>query len=575
MQTTLMITFMLTLAPAVAADTPTAALTPKEALAAARALASSHPTNASMRSIGRSFSGESIDALVISENVLNSEMKPSVLLVGGLDGNRPSSVAVSVEAAAQLLTRPELLKGTTFYIIPCANPDAFASVGPRCPSLASRNLRPVDEDRDGRIDEDRPQDINADGEITMMRRLDPPADDPPTHLPDPADPRLMRSADATKDLRAVHTLYIEGLDCDQDGLIAEDGIGGVDIDTNFPHRWQEFDRTAGATQLSEPESQALAQFVLDHPRIVAALVIGRWESLTKTPDSKGRDITGRTPLALEGSDQPTWEELGKKWRELSAQSRFEECDPSGSFALWLYAHRGIPTFATQLWGRPDASPPPPPPAAPPAVEGAPPAPQLAPPAAPLVPADSEAAGWLQWSDRDQSGRGFSPWTPFDHPTLGRVEIGGFRAGFRSDPPASEIARLALAVTNFLGELAAKQPRVTLQGITTRSIAPGVIEVQAQLVNEGWLPTTSGMGRVNKQPAPIIVRISTPKDHLLAGQRVTIVEGLSGAGDRKSFRWLVRTDPAQATTLEVVWKPIGTQRFDISGGTTTQKVTVTP
>lgn len=553
-----------------AADEPRAALTPKEALAAAHTLASTHPTNATMRLIGRSFGGEPIEVLVISENVLNSELKPAVLLVGGLDGNRPSSVAICVDAASQLLGRSELLKATTYYIIPCANPDAFSMTAPRCADNAGRNLRPVDEDRDGRADEDRPQDINADGAITMMRRLDPPADDPATHLADPADPRLMRAADSVKDLRATHTLYIEGLDCDQDGLIAEDGIGGVDMDGNFPHRWQEFDRTAGATQLSEPESQALAQFVLDHPRIIAALVIGRWENLTKVPDSKEKDVTGRTPLALDSGDQPVWEEMGKRWRELSAQARCEEGDPSGSFALWLYAHRGIPTFATQLWGRPDASPLPPP--SPPAT-GDPPAPT---PAAPVgAPADAEAAGWLAWSDRDQAGRGFVSWTPFDHPTLGKVEIGGFRAGFRSDPPASEVARLARAVTDFLGEMAIKQPSVTLRNVTSRPIAPGVIEVQAQLVNEGWLPTTTSMGRINKQTAPIIVRISTPKEQLLSGQRVTIVEGLAGAGGQQSFRWILRTDPSTVTSIEVTWKPIGSQRIEIPSVSTTQKMAGTP
>lgn len=564
MHVTLIYTLICALASATAVDEPPAALTPKEALASARALASAHPTHAAMRPIGRSFSGEPIEVLVISENVLNSEMKPAVLLVGGLDGNRPSSVAVSVEAAAHLLGGAELLKTTTFYIIPCANPDAFAFTGARCADMAGRNLRPVDEDRDGRIDEDRPQDINADGAITMMRRIDPPADDPATHLPDPADSRLMRAADSTKDLRATHTLYREGLDCDQDGLIAEDGIGGVDIDCNFPHRWQEFDRTAGSTQLSEPESQALTQFVLDHPRIIAALIIGRWDNLTKTPDSNAKDITGRTPLALDQGDQPVWEEMGKRWRELSAQTRSEPCDPSGSFALWLYAHRGIPTFATQLWGRPEASPLPPPPPAPSD------APQPAQPAAVSTPADAEAAGWLAWNDRDQAGRGFVAWTAFEHPTLGKVEIGGFRVGFRSDPPASELARLARAVTDFLGELATKQPRVTLRNITARPIAAGVIELQAQLVNEGWLPTTSFMGRVNKQTAPIIVRLSTPKDHLLSGQRVTIVDGLAGAGGQQSFRWIIRTDPAQPTAIEVMWEPMGTQRTEIPNVAAQQK-----
>ena len=131
------------------------------------------------------------------------------------------------------------------------------------------------------------------------------------------------------------------MDSDRDGLIAEDDIGGVDIDRNFPHLWPEFNPSAGQFQLSEPESQSLVKFVLEHPRIIGALVIGRWDNLVKTPDSKARDVTGKTPIALDSGDAATWEEMGRKWRELSGQARSTECDPSGSFALWLYAHRDL------------------------------------------------------------------------------------------------------------------------------------------------------------------------------------------------------------------------------------------
>ncbi len=559
------LTILISLAVALGGEPVPPAVTPTEALALARMLVADNPGRASLTPIGASFSGISIDVLTISENILTHAQKPAVLLVAGLDGLRPSSVAVSVRVAQELLTNHELLRSTTFYIVPCANPDAYSRVGALCTVDASRNLRPIDEDRDGRVNEDHPQDINGDGAITMMRRLAPPAEDPPTHLPDPADPRLMRTPDATKDLRATHTLWIEGLDSDQDGLIAEDAIGGVEIDRNFPHRWEEFDRAVGATQLSEPESQSIAAFVLDHPRIIAGVVIGRWESLARTPDAQPRDITGKTPLALDGGDRAVWEALGTRWKELAGQARFQECDPSGSLALWLYAHRGIPTFATQLWGRPDPSPAPQPPGE---VATTAPAP-------PLTAANTDDAAWLQWSDRDQGHRGFIEWTPFQHPTLGPVEIGGFRSQFRSDPPPSELPRLATALTTLCSELASKQPRVALRNVSARAIAPGVLELQCEVVNEGWLPTASAMGRINKQQPPILVRLSTPKDHLLSGQRVTLIEGLGGAGDRKHFRWIVRTPAREQTTLEVVWIPAGTQRITVSPDASLSMITVTP
>ena len=556
-----------------ATDPPVAETTSvRDAMAQANTIVQNNRARASITTIGKSWTGQPIELITLSENVVDAEKKPAILLVSGLDGSRPSSVAISVAAIKKLLEMPEILKKNTFYVIPCANPDVFLDTFMKSDGRANRNARPVDEDRDGRIDEDPARDINADGAITMMRRLNPPANDPPTHLADPVEPRLLRTPDTTKDQRAIYTVYTEGLDSDRDGLIAEDDIGGVDIDRNFPHLWPEFNPSAGQFQLSEPESQSLVKFVLEHPRIIGALVIGRWDNLVKTPDSKARDVTGKTPIALDSGDAATWEEMGRKWRELSGQARSTECDPSGSFALWLYAHRGIPTFATQAWGRPDPTPLPAAPVVPAApVDPAAPVVAAAPetPAPPEKPNDEEAAGWLAWSDRDQAGRGFLPWTPFNHPTLGPIEIGGFLSGFRSNPPPSEIPKIADAVAAFLSELAKRQPKISLCNLTSKLTAPGIYEIEAEIVNDGWLPTVTEMGRINHKPFPIIVRISTPKDRILSGQRMTIIDGLTGAGGRKSFRWLIQTPSSEPIILEATWKPSGTYRASISG----EKVTL--
>jgi len=100
-------------------------------------------------------------------------------------------------------------------------------------------------------------------------------------------------------------------------------------------------------------------------------------------------------------------------------------------------------------------------------------------------------------------------------------------------------------------------------------APGIYEIEAEIVNDGWLPTVTEMGRINHQPVPIIVRISTPKDRILSGQRMTIVDGLTGAGGRKSFRWLVQSSSSEPIILEANWKPSGTYRASITG----EKVTL--
>jgi len=43
----------------------------------------------------------------------------------------------------------------------------------------------------------------------------------------------------------------------------------------------------------------------------------------------------------------------------------------------------------------------------------------------IFPSGGKEIDRLRWSDENMEGRLFDDWTPFDHPTLGRVEIGGF------------------------------------------------------------------------------------------------------------------------------------------------------
>ena len=126
----------------------------------------------------------------------------------------------------------------------------------------------------------------------------------------------MRPPDRAKGELPRYAIWTEGVDADGDGLLAEDGAGGVDPDLNFPYRWPEFDRHAGQYQLSEPESMALARFVFDHPRLFAVYTLGRHDNLVNVPDSRAKDITGRQPLLLDEGDAPLWGELAKlydKW----------------------------------------------------------------------------------------------------------------------------------------------------------------------------------------------------------------------------------------------------------------------
>ena len=539
---------------------------PADAIASLTALARERPGMLSMRDLATSPGGRPVTVWTLSSDPATADSRPGVLLVAGLDADRPAHVSIAAGAVRHLLeTRGDMLSQVTVYAIPCANPDALLGGVSRAEGSPSRNARPVDDDRDGAVDEDGPRDLDGNGAITSMRRRNPPPGDAPTHATDPADPRLMRSADPLAGARPEFSMHTEGTDADGDGLIGEDPAGGVDIDRNFPARWPEFASHAGAFQLSEPESAAIAAFVLERPRIVGALCLGRWESLARTPDPKPRDATGKTPMELDAGDEALWKELSKAWRDTSGQSRWTDDDPSGSLALWLYAHRGLPAFSTQGWGRPDA----------PAAEessgsgdggeatGDTEAQRGDGKSKGAKAADEEAAQWLAVSDRAHGGTGFLPWAPHAHPTLGAVEIGGFMPGFRRNPPPDAEQRIAEAAGDFVAMMAERRPQVRIDSVTVDELAPGIRRVRMRIANDGWLPTATAMGRANEAPGPIFVRIDVPREAIMSGARASRIGSIAGYG-AEDLEWVLRHPDSNPIRIEARWRAMDPQVAVIDG-----------
>jgi hypothetical protein len=535
-------------------------------LKAAQELAAAN-ANCRVDVIGESRQGRTLIVLTLADDFSKSSKRPALLMTSGLDARHRVGPETAIRVTRKLLAdHADLLGDMTVYIIPCVNPDGMERNGGSVNYGHIGTLRMVDEDRDGRADEDGPQDLNGDGAITMIRRPDPPLDDAATMMADPAEPRLLKRPVAEKGERATYSVYPEGLDSDGDGNVAEDGPGQIDLDRNFMHRWPEHEMNAGPHQLSEPEAAALATFVLQHRNIVEAITYGRHDNLINTPDPKPRDPAG-APLNIDGDDLEWYKEIGKSYKKITGQERAPSDDAAGSFHAWLYAQRGIPSFATVVWGRPEPS----------KTEdehkddktadaksddddqkkddrkakkeGKDDKPK---------PADEEAAAWLQYSDRDRNHEGFIAWTPFDHPTLGRVEIGGFVPGFQMNPPSGQLDALADKQTAFVVEMMKKRPRLTIQGPSIKRLAAGLYEIRFGVVNEGYLPTTTAMARKARSILPTVIRLSVPSEQIVAGERVTRAWGINGSGDRFTQRWIVRVADGEDIQVDIHNPQLGDQ-----------------
>lgn len=588
--------------------------------------------HATLSIIGQSLGGQGIHLITISGSDKPHE-QPALLIVGGLDAQYLVSTEVATRIAEDLLSEhAEMLGGMTIYIVPRANPDG-----------AARNMRPltmghignarlVDEDRDRLLDEDQPDDLNGDGVITMMRRLEPSLDDAPTHLADPDDQRLNIKPDAKKGQVASFTLYPEGLDNDSDGRINEDPFGSVDLNMNFMHMWPEHDPHAGRYPLSEPETMALVRFMLEHDNIIAAVTLGKHDNLINQPDAKGKDITGRAPKGIDGDDAELYRQAGEWFKEATSMGSAEKVDAAGSFQSWVYAQRGLPSFAVNPWSLPEdaksdekkADKP----AEKPESSDEPtltPSPigdisqetldelaeaytnmtgeqvdesmmtqvtpqmieqfaaqlgievrRVKPDAEPEAEAFegkgnadkkpkkklSEDAKWLAFFDV-HGIEAFVDWEAFDHPTLGKVEIGGFKPGVKINPPADLLDELAQKHTAFVTRLLEAAPKVEVLGPEVKDLGGGLYEVRVTIVNNGELPTTTRYSRSTRSVKPTIVRLSADVDHIITGQRVDRVWGVDEHGGRSEHHWIFRSDDLSSETIEILDPRFGNRTIELS------------
>ncbi len=533
--------------------------------AAIEGLCARYPTSMVVSSIGNSAGRRTIPLLTLSANPSTAGDRPAILMLAGMDGPRWSGTETALIAAEAIARdHADMLRAVTVYVIPRGNPDAAEgfSTDPRRDYSGDGVVH--DNDRDGVREEDRPRDLNGDGLITQIRAS---ANSTPWKAPslvaDAAELRLLRAPDAKLGEVPVYAVWTEGIDTDGDGRIAEDWLGGIDPERNFPHRWPEFEDEAGSYPLIAPESKAIADFVMSHPTLFAAFVLGRHDTVINVPDGKGR-TPGGVPVMLDEADVATFAELAKSWRELSGQKRADARDSGGSFVAWMNAQRGVPTFASTLWGRPDA---------PAATEAPKPADttntekaadKKADKRDAPKPADAEAAAWLEYSDRVCNGAGFVPWTRMDHPQLRNVEVGGWVPGFRENPPIAQVPALGEACAKFIAAVADARPKIAISEPTVLAVGPSLWRIETRLTNTGRLPSVMRGGRADLVTPAHVIRLSAPMDRIQAGNRNDIIRGIDAGSDRV-YSWLVNVPPGEEVAVELLYNGKSAQRWAFRDG----------
>ena len=609
-----------TLLAAVALASP---LSPTESPIQARidAIVSASGGAVSASTLGNSRQGRPLHVLTLGEGDADAmKSRPALLIAAGLDARHKAGIDTALGLAEKLAKdKPDWLKTTTVYIVPCLNPDGVVASDTKPLVDTGRTIAPYDADHDGRIGEEPPEDLNGDGMITMMRVKNPAPGSGlvPTLIEDADEPRLMKEPDANKGEKPVYALLLEGRDKDGDGKFAEDGRGadafhggggGIDLEMNWPANWPQFRDGASNYPLSEPESLHLADWVLAHENIVCVLEFGRNDWLVNIPESGRMDVSGRVPVGIEEGDKPLYEAVSTEFKKITGMTAAPKGDMAGSLMSWTYAHFGVPSFSTPVWVRPDQvkkeekkedakdgekkdgekkepaaadddkkadAPPatPPPTDTPRPARGAggggrrgggggagpggggPRGPGgfrggggggNAAPAAEGHSADDVA--WLKYSDNSCNGAGFVPWKEFDHPQLGKVEIGGFVPGFKLSYPQADLPRLVDEQAAFTNYLVSKFARVESPQFAVHKLAAGLWRIDERISNSGVWPTAIKIGTKARRAIPVVTKIGVPIESIVSGERLDRDQAIDG-GRSVEHSWTVKAADGSQVVIE--------------------------
>jgi hypothetical protein len=618
-----------------------------ELTAALQSLAKEHSDIAKLVEIGKTRENRSLWALeILNAAGSTSPTRPALLVAANFEADHLVGSELALFTAEYLLnnyaTNPQVkqqIDSHAFYILPRLNPDGAELFFAPVKMDRKTNTTPFDNDNDGRIDENGPEDLNKDGYITLMRVKDPKG----PYMIHPEDPRLMKRADPQRGETGGYRLYFEGVDKDNDGFIAEDGPGGTDLNRNFMHKYPYFQPDAGQYMASELESRALMEYLKKHANIAAILTFGESDNLIagrngdnapaqnidlfdfaqqSIADSRrvgmvqatgggrgfggfgmggGRgseDVPGgRGAAAAQGgrgggapaqrpaelinaADAEYMQTIAEKYRELTGLRGDPPVrTPAGAFYEVGYYQWGIPSFSTPGWGMP--------PAAGGGRGGAPadPAAMAAGRGMPVAggrgtiggargasgaatPGGSDGAAsfdlrFLRWLDAEKID-GFVNWTAFKHPTLGDVEIGGFKPYVTSNPPVAKVAELGRPHAEFALYLASLFPKIAVADFSAVSLGGGLFRLKAEVENRGYLPTSTAQGQVSRSVRATLVQLSTEAKDIVSGDaRTNNLPALAGSGRRQSYQWIVKGKPGSTVALKVVAQKGGTDTATIT------------
>ena len=462
------------------------------------------PELLSLQSLGNSFGGREMWLMTINNPATGSELdKAGMFIEANVHGNEIQGAEVALYTIWYLMENygeideiTRLVDERVFYILPTVNPDGRDYFLDNSGSGARTGHIPVDSDGDGLFDEDGPNDLNGNGIIEQIRKYTPGAGN---FRESEQDPRIMVPVEPGSVGDWV-MLGFEGIDDDGDGRVNEDPVGGYDPNRNYASDWQPNYIQGGSMDypFQLPEARAINDFMVSRPNIAGFQSFHNSGGMILRPP--GSAWYGQYP----GADIRVYDEIGETgermlpyydylviWRGLYTVH--------GGSIDWTNDGLGIISFSNELWNGGQYF------------------------NSPLLQeqqsGDSPISGQRSryfFDDLLEFGDQYVEWAPFDHPTFGAVEMGGFhKLSSRVNPRfmSMELFHRNMAFTLYHADV---MPMMSIGETTVELVSGDLYRVRVDIRNERLIPTITVKGRQNNVVRPDILSVDGEVNIVAAG-----------------------------------------------------------
>lgn len=444
-----------------------------------------------------------------------------------------------------------ILDRMTIYVVPRISPDGAETYLTTPYSIRSVNR--VHNPQEGGV---RNEDLDGDGVIRMMRIPTPYG----AWKKDKENPSLMVRRNPSDADGEFYDIYPEG---QFEPFVGDENLKKkkedwtLDFNRNYPYGWFPENRQAGAGKypLSNPETKAMADWVIEHPNICGVSTnhtsggVILYPPGTKSASAANqKDIKQFIEIANMGKEELGYEPLNIYDSFIADPQNYD----SGAFDDWCYQSQGIVAYTVELWDLAKRA------------------------GVPLI-FNARATesvndmmkrfvACMKWVN-ENAPEYYEDWKPFHHETFGDIEIGGFNFKFtQQNPPESFLNGVLEQMTRFMIRFAQVVPRLTVDTLKAEKVTEGVYKVTAIVGNLGYLATNlteeANNLRISK---PVEVKISGCK--VVSGLETTDIGNLEGYGStrtgtsfygnistmenahaRKKLEWVVQADAGTEITV---------------------------